>query len=104
MKQSKDSGLIHISDSGYAFEIGSICSTLYSRRITKEGIAQYDAIGYFTSLEAMFKRLVDMDLEGLRSFQDIVERQISLKTWIKDALVAISQSDSKDFSGWLIPD
>lgn len=108
MKKSKDKGLIHIADSGYAFEIDPQCVTLHKRRITKHGVAQFDCCGHFTSLEAMFQRLVNMDIAGLESLQDIATRQAELKNWIRATLktcfVEISQAADKDKSIILISD
>lgn len=95
MKQSKDIGLIHLSNSGYAFLIDSFCITLYRGRITKKGAKQYDALGYYSCLEAMFLRLIDLaGLDGCKDLQDIVDRQNDLKKWLADSLQDLSQNPS----------
>lgn len=94
MKNSKDN-FIHVGDK-YCFQIDAQCLTLYKSRINKKGAMQYDVVGYYTSLEAMYQRLVEIGLEDCRNLQDIADRQTQLKKDImesmKNTLVAISNS------------
>jgi hypothetical protein len=106
LKSSKDKK-IYI-DSDYAFEISPTCITLSKRRITKKGKLQFDTIGYFTSLEAMYHRMIYDAIEGIDNLQDIAERQAELKNHIgesvSEAALAISKTADTHNIGFLIPD
>jgi hypothetical protein len=85
MKRSKDRHLICIGPD-YAFEIDKFCFTLLKRHVSKTGKAHWDTIGYYTSLEAMYYRLVEIGATGLESLQDVCQRQIELKKWVAESL------------------
>lgn len=91
MKSSKDN-MIHIGPD-YAIQGDRYCLTLYKRRIAKKtGLEQYDVIGYFTSIEALFHQLVDMDIGPINNLQDIAERIENLKGWISGTLENMAQN------------
>ena len=90
MKKSKDN-LIHIGKD-YAFQISKSDITLFKCRITEKGEAHFDTIGYYTSLEAMYFRLIETGLAGLENLQDIANRQIELKKWISAALQELAKN------------
>ena len=101
MKKSKDKKIF--IDNDYAFEIDSRCITLFKKRITQKGQLQYDTVGYYTSLEAAYNRLIDTELEGCRNLQDIADRQIELRNYIKDSLKTISERAHKHGIDFLMP-
>lgn len=105
MKNSKDS-FIHVGNR-YCFQVDAQCITLYKTRINKKGAMQYDVVGYYTSLEAMYGRLVEVGLEDCRNLQDIAERQIELKKDIIESLekvlTAISKAADRDKNAARIP-
>jgi hypothetical protein len=92
MKNSKNK-LVMIGPE-YGFEISSLCYTLFQRRISQKGREYWDLIGYYTSLEAMYLRLVECGQEPSRDFQDIYNRQIELKTWIAESIQKLIESPS----------
>ena len=105
MKNSKD-GKIYINPD-YAFEIGLNCITLSKRRISKKGQLQYDTVGFFTSLEAMYQRMIYDGIEGIDNLQDIAERQADLKKDIRESIeksaLAISETADAHNINFLIP-
>jgi hypothetical protein len=105
MKHSKDK-LIHVGPD-YAFEIGKTDITLFERKVSDKGRVYFANPLYFSSLEAMYNRLADTGLAGLQSLQDIAERQIELKNWvretIKNAVLALSERADKEKTSFSIP-
>jgi hypothetical protein len=67
----------------FLFEISPLCYTLYERKVSEKGNEYLDTVGYYTTMESMYARLVDLNaLTDCRNFQDICQRQIDLKEWI----------------------
>jgi len=80
MKDGKDE-MIHVGPN-YALQGDSLCITLYKRRVTKKGKAQFDAVGYFVDFKQALKRMVDMDIGPLNNIESIVAAVDNLREHI----------------------
>ena len=85
MKNSKDK-ILHIGPH-FGISGDDICLTLYKRRITQKGAEQWDVVGYFNAgrYDHALQRLLDMEVGGLNTLEDIVKCCDAVKEWIQTA-------------------
>lgn len=97
MKTSKDN-MIHIG-LDWAIQGDEFCWTLYKRRVTKKGSAQWDAKGYYISLNDLLKRLVSMDIGPVNNLAYVAQRQDELQKHIDNICEKLAKSSINECSG-----